>query len=414
MKSRETVILSGKTNFATVRHLVLCGGNREIGRKLAEIAFERHGLRAEAIAADTTLVHELRRYFAENYPILLERSRGVAEALGIDPEDNRFDPTGIPYNQEMPTPSGCSTLFYPPSTTVTGHACLSRNYDFPIGSMVEIMELPVFAEKRESLRPVMAEPYLIEMYPSDGGYPSLSLVAFDLLSGVLDGINSEGLMVAVHGNELAIAEQGLQLSGSKAGVHELQAMRLALDTCATAGEAQKALLANRHFHVLMPCIYLVADRAGNSFVFEPSFEEGQLHVVDGSDTPQVLTNHPLHRYPSPADFPAKCSTLEPGTSSFERYERLARLLDDRKGPYSVEDMKLINAEVAVSEVCSRVPEAQRAEFAALPGFARTLWHAVYDASARSLEVKFYLRDEPTPDRGFEERYAPYFRFALGS
>ena len=74
--------------------------------------------------------------------------------------------------------------------------------------------------------PATARPYLIEMHP-DRGHASLALCAYDLLSGVLDGINSEGLTVSVLSDyeiqpEFPIdpAEEG------GVGLDELQVLRM--------------------------------------------------------------------------------------------------------------------------------------------------------------------------------------------
>jgi len=54
------------------------------------------------------------------------------------------------------------------------------------------------------------------------------------------------------------------------GLHELAVMRLLLDTCATAPEAAQALLAVKQYYRFVPCRYLVADSAGQSFVYSAS------------------------------------------------------------------------------------------------------------------------------------------------
>lgn len=401
MNSKETVILEGEKGFMTVRHLVLAGTNQEIGKKLAEIAIQRYGLVPEMTAANPAYVRRLSDYLAGHYPILRERSRGVADALGLDPADERFDTSGIPYN--LGFAPGCSSVYYPASSTGIGHSLLSRNYDFCLISLPEMMGR---SPEDRNPKPMMAEPYLIEMHPSDAGYSSLSMVAFDLLSGVLDGINSQGLMVAVHGNELLITQEGLKPSASKVGVHELQAMRMLLDTCLSVQEARQALEDNRIYYNVVPCIYLICDRAGNSFVFEPCFGKGKPGIKKGAGTPLVLTNH------LPDNEPKNRSLMEIGTSTFERWDTLIGELGRKGAPYTIEDIKEINSSVAVSKVISWVPAEHRSEIAASAGLARTLWHAIYDSNSCNLEAKFYVQDRPAPDGGFEEYHTDYFRFML--
>jgi hypothetical protein len=74
-----------------------------------------------------------------------------------------------------------------------------------------------------------------------------------------------------------------------AGVHELQTMRFLLDTCATAAEAKEALLTVKQYYFLVPCHYIVADRDGNSFIYENSTGRNVQHVIEGEGRPQVAT-----------------------------------------------------------------------------------------------------------------------------
>lgn len=409
----ETIILNEGASFMTVRHQLLDGSNREIGSALAGIARSRHGLSKTALSLNPPTVNlESRRYFEKHYPILIERSRGVADVLDVEPDDERFDCTAIPYNQSMPASAGCSTVYFPSSKTRSGHSCISRNFDFPKCTLPEMMGMELSESDYRHMRPLMADPYIIEMHPSDGGYSSIAMHSFELLSGVLDGMNSRGLMVVLHGNEIAIGSGQYEPESQGIGLFELQSMRLILDTCATAGEARDTLLANRHYFVMMPCIYLVADRNGNSFVFEPGLGGSEPRVTDTKNVPFVLTNHPLSSYPSIDAFSEKSSMLDSGTSSFERYRELACLLRESAAPYSVDDMKRINSSVAVSRIISHLPGNARASVAASKGLGRTLWHALYDALDLTLNIKFYTGEKALAAGGFEEKYSDYFKFTL--
>lgn len=415
MQFNETIILDKDKGFMTVRYLVMRGPNFEIGRKLGEIAMSRHGLaRNELFSADPLITSARKKYFQLNYPIHLERSRGAAYALGIDPADDNYDPTALPYNQDMPStgmPLGCSVVYYPPSTIVNGHGVLSRNFDFPRVSLADALGMNVSGEACKEMRPMMADPYVIEMYPEDAGYASLCLLSFDLLSGVLDGINSEGLTVSVNGDEVAMS-RGLEPNVRGVGLSELQGMRLLLDTCATVEEAEETLLCNKHFYSFTPCHYVIADRHGKAFIYEPSHSRNNEHIVRATDNPMIVTNHPLYIYQSIADFPEETGPLEAGTSSFERYMKLVDLITDAERPYTIDAVKEMNGEVSASRVVSWVSEEKRTEYGAAPGLSRTLWHCVYDCVARSLEIKFYLRDEPGERGNFSERYSEYFWFVL--
>src|SRR5262249_56066346 len=84
---------------------------------------------------------------------------------------------------------GFSGVYYPPGVTADRNGVVSRNYEFGIGTVDD--KWP-----RRGDLPANARPYLIEMHP-DRGHASLPFHAYDLLSGVIDGINSEGLTVTL-------------------------------------------------------------------------------------------------------------------------------------------------------------------------------------------------------------------------
>jgi len=259
---------------------------------------------------------------------------------------------------------------------------------------------------------MMADPYVTEIYPTDGGYASLCLVCFDLLSGVLEGINSEGLVAALNADELVEAERGVEDIRQTVGLHELQALRLVLDTCATVEEAKEALLINKHRYALVPCHFTIGDRHGDSFVYDHGHGRRREHLIDGTDGPLFVTNHPLHLYPSVAGFPEKWRIADARTTSFERYKRLAEMIEETPEPYALNAIREISAAVSVSQAASWIPDEHREQFATHPASSRTLWHSIYDSDARTLEVKFYLGEQPGANGNFTEQYSEYFHFAL--
>lgn len=405
MKCSETTLDTGES-FMTVRHLVIKGTNYEIGKTLGDIAVNRHNFCKEVALSDPVMTRARRCYFAQNYPIHLERARGVADALNVDSMDDTVDVTEIPLTQML---LGCSVVYYPPQTTVTGTGCLSCNYDFPTATLPDIAGITdIPPEIRQTLRPLMADPYIIELYP-ETGYASLCLTGFELLSGVLDGVNAEGLMVSVMGDETVAVDPSLMVSEIKrVGLHELQGMRLLLDTCATTKQAKQALLTNKHFHTFMPCHYIVADRT-SSFVYEYSCGHNNEYIVEGTGI-QIVTNHPLHQYASVNNFPEDIATITVGTSSFERYKTMVTMIENEPPPYTGDFIKSVNNAVSVSNVISQIPEKYREQIVASPALSRTLWHCMYDSDALTLDIKFLTGDECGDD--FVEYYTEYFHFAL--
>lgn len=259
LQFQETIVTGSPRDFMEARHLVLRGSNYEIGRKLGEIARERHHVR-KAPGADPLRTRCQRRYLEKNYPIHLERMRGMADAYGVNLEDDAIDFSllGDPVGN-----LGCSAVYYPPQTTSFQHGVISRNEDFITGTLGALFG----AAPKAHERPAASRPYVMEVYP-DKGYPSLFVLSFELFGECLDGINSEGLAVAHLADEESMLKYPMEPTMSHAvGLHELQGMRLLLDTCADVNEAKEALLTNKHFYMMVPVHYLIADRHGNSFVW---------------------------------------------------------------------------------------------------------------------------------------------------
>jgi len=355
-KVRETIIAGSPDQFMEVRHVVLKGSNFEIGKQMAAVAM-REGIKARK-SSNRLLNRSKRMYFARNYPAYFERMKGTAAAFGLPFEDDQYDFSGL-WQSFMPGPA-CSVVFYPGSSTENGHSVLSRNYDFITGTLQGTLPKP-------GEMAVMARPYLIEMHP-DKGYASLAISAFDILGGVLDGINSEGLTVSIL--EDGTAERVGREASDEVGFHEIQSVRYLLDNCKNVDEAKAALLSLKHYYTLTPCHHIVGDRFGKSFVFEFSPVRNRCLITDGKG-PQCLTNHVIGR------------PVKGGENSVERYQKLVTATT-AKMKFSLADIRDISASVAIPPVASR------------PGVARTLWYALYDSEARSLNIRFYLGEKPDP------------------
>jgi predicted choloylglycine hydrolase len=382
----ERVVAGGPDQFMMVRHVVLEGSNYAIGKKLGEILLER-GESGPVPSEDTERNRKQREYMAEHYPVLFERMRGLAAAFGVGIDDDAYDLSSLP--QFHIFGPGCSAVFYPGAYTWNGHSIMSRNFDFTTGT--------IMGQRPEAGRlPAVARPYIFEIHP-DRGYASIAICGFELLGGVLDGINSEGLTVAIFADDETVNKYGMHPSQG-VGLHELMSMRYLLDNCANVDEAKQAMLSLEHFYMFIPCQYIVGDRTGDSFVFEFSPERDATAITDGKG-PQCVTNHPVSKYASVDDLPADSQL-----STYERYRALSAATKG-KTKFSMDEIMAINASVAVP------PEASGNE-AYAPG--RTLWHSLYDADARTLRVKFYLGEKPDPES--EGRvsldYSPYLEFAL--
>lgn len=382
---QETVIAGGPDKFAEVRHVVLKGSNFEIGKVIGELA-KRDG--ALITPSSNHVMNRVKReYMAKNYPILYERMRGLAAAFGLNISDASYDFSGL-FQKQMTLP-GCSVTFYPASATESGHNILSRNYDFTTGDLTG-------RRPQGGRLAMMARPFLFEIHP-DKGYSSLSLCACEYLGGVLDGINSEGLVVAI----LAEEESGNKVGrepGDEVGMHELMGMRYLLDNCKNVEEAKMALLSLKHYYSFLPCHYIVGDRSGKSFIFEFSPTRNRSYVIDG-DGPQYVTNHLVFHHQKIEEFP------ETGLNwSMRRYKMLDEAIKAKKR-FTIEEIAAINKSVAVPPNAPGNPQAA-------PG--RTLWYAQYDLENLTLTVKFYLGEKPDPEgaKMVILEYSPLMTFEL--
>jgi hypothetical protein len=126
----DRVIAGGPDDSLEVRHLVLRGTNEQIGRALAEIAKERYAVRLDS-TKDPAQARAVRKFLERNYPILLDRMRGVAAAFGKSIEDDGWDFASLGYTDLK---AGCSIAHLPPSSTANGKSVVSRDYDFTTGA----------------------------------------------------------------------------------------------------------------------------------------------------------------------------------------------------------------------------------------------------------------------------------------
>jgi len=364
---KETVIAGGPDKFAEVRHVVIEGTNFEIGKKIGELA-KRDGA-ALAPSENRILNRAKREYMAKNYPIHYERMKGVAAAYGLDFQDDAYDFSQL--LQKQFTPPGCSVVYYPAASTEIGHNILSRNYDFTTGDITG-------RRPQDARSAMMARPYLVEIHP-DKGYSSLALCVFEYLGGVLDGINSEGLAVAILAEEESGSKVGREI-GNEVGAHELMGMRYLLDNCKNVDEAKEALLSLKHFYSFIPCHYIVGDRSGKSFIFEFSPARNVSHILEGAG-PQCVTNHLVFMHQKVEEFPAAGLNW-----SMTRYKKLEESIRPAK-KFTLEEITALNQSVAI-------PPNVPANSQTAPG--RTLWYAQYDLDKLTLSVKFYAGEKPNP------------------
>lgn len=388
---RDQVIAGSPNDFMEVHHIVLSGRNLEIGQALANIAAERFQFKPVA-STDRVRTRAERKYLKAHYPILFERMQGVATALGRPFEDDAWEFRWLPYLTGPP--GGCSVVYYPPSITDDGNGVVSRNYEYSIGTIDD--KWPRRGELAANARP-----YLIEMHP-DRGYSSLALCAYDLLSGVLDGINSEGLTVSVLSDYELKPEFPIEPANEGGvGLDELQMLRMLLDTCANVEEAKEALLLTKQYYSFMPQHYLVADRHGKSFVWEYSLAHNREYIIENPGKALITTNFSLHKHLD-ANAPP---SAEQAKKVCPRYVALANGVAAEKAKWKMS---------AIKENHKAADITMPAPLAGLFPPVRTLWHALYVPERRTVQVSFYLRDENDPNQPRKSRIvrSPYLEFVL--
>jgi predicted choloylglycine hydrolase len=385
LKFVEEIIHSKKDDFIKVKNIRLYGTNEEIGFKLGEIAKKQHTVSRHKNS--DLLKNTCQKYYLNNnYPVHYRRMKGMANAYGEDIENTEYDftcfgnPLGI---------NACSAVFYPPEFTETKTGILSRNLDLPTISFSEMI-----TEENVANEPAaMSNLYVIEIYP-DCGFSSIVNLSFELYGLGLDGINSEGLAVThLYADSVNTksykpsAEYGL-------GINEMLTVQFLLDNCRNVYEAKELLLCNKHFYLLLPTHFLIADKNGNSFVWEYSPEHNKEYIIDGNSDIQIITNFLLHQYPNPMTFPKS----KDRSCAFERYKTLDKAIKKEKGKISVNKMKEINSKVFISDVM----------FADEPPFPeRTIYHNLYDTSNNSMEISFYRKDD-----GKQQLRTEYYKFRL--
>lgn len=367
---QDRIIAGGPDDALEVRHLVLRGTNEQIGRALAEIAKERYGVRLQPIR-DAALLPAQRMFLERNYPILLDRMRGVAAAFSRPFEEDGWDFTTLTFTDLR---AGCSVVHLPPSSTADSKSVVSRDYDFTTGALS-------FGFLPPGMLHPTARPYLLELHPEQG-YASIAMVAYDLLSGVLDGINSEGLTVALAMDDALFSGFSTEPTRSSAvGLGELQTLRLLLDTCATVEEAEQTLRATKQYYQYIPVHYLIADRTGKAFIWEYSESHNREYVVESPGQPLVMTNFTLHKQLEEGEPPS----AEKARGTCKRYAYLREKLSAGSLADDVIRGFHENVDAQMSQAAdpSRPPE-------------RTFWHAFYYPEDRRVRLSYYLGDEPYP------------------
>ena len=364
--------------FQEVRHIVLRGSNREIGRATAELARDHY--QAQCLEFALLKNKQARnRYIREHFPALAKRQLGVAAAYGWDGDD-LHDSSSLWYDIQ---PVSCSAVYFPKTVTASGHSFQARNMDFYTVDMYEFMH-PGSSGTGNRL---FSRNFVMETYPQDDGYASLVIATFDLLNGAYDGFNENGLIISgLVDQNLSQKTVPLNELGVQAGLNYLQMVRAVLEGAQTVEEAKK-IVSNLDVYFPMDGMhFLIGDRSGNSMIIEFSeYDLSPRFIFPAVPGPTIMTNHSVHKYPTIDTFPPVDESKPYDT--FYRYMRLHDYLQA-----SVFHKKTIDDGLyAMSLVYGFANDDT--EGTALPLPLRTVWSLVMDANDLSVKIRFYTKDD---------------------
>lgn len=194
----------GPGDFAVVRHVQLAGSQRRIGHNIAELAWSNHSVRPQP-SSDATLTRARRTWRMMHWPQPEERAAGVADRWNLEPGDNTYE-TGSLFLSGIR--GGCSVVWLPPDHVTAGAPMLTRNFDFPLRTLQQFLGAPSHPEDE----PFCARPYVMETRPSSG-HATITVTAFDRLSGAVDGINDAGVVAALLCPMTNRPQEGLEAAG---------------------------------------------------------------------------------------------------------------------------------------------------------------------------------------------------------
>ncbi len=371
------------TNQIEVRHIVLKGTNKEIGEALGKIAQKDYGTN-NLMSVDRNIFDKREKCIQKNYRAFHERMKGVSNAYHYN-GDKTQDASFLPY--DLGGNVKCSAVFFPASSTETKHNMFIRNFDWNPG-------LPMFSRV-----------YVMELYPTlknneeKPQYPSIVIGGLDLLNGVIDGINSQGLMISALQDQTIDTkhDKGIEDIETIEGLSIFQVMRCILDTCTTVEDAKNILKSiDKIDMIIVPLHLMIADSTGNNVVFEMSLDsEGKLTVKNfvtrsENNSPRIITNHSLKKYEiqNPPEYHYDPIYHDDPYNTFLRYDRLKNALPKRIDLWDI-----------IGTVTAKGIEYETQ----LP--VRTMWIVLFDLNDKVIKVKFYKGDDREGNPTFSNEYS---------
>ncbi len=256
---------------------------------------------ARALIMDTSRVQY--RHVDDGIPVARKQEL-AAEALGLSPDP--FDGKMATYQRlvflhavydialsfEHSPLIGCSAFGLGASVTADGHVLVGRAFDFEAGDVFDTDKAVFFVRE-------------------NGRIPYAS-VAWPGMTGVLTGMNSEGVMILVNG--------GRARAPRTKGIPVVFALREVMQGAHDTSEAVEIL---KHQDVMVSHIVFVADAKGKFAIVERAPGEPAFVRDTFADPDRVaVTNH----FEGPFADDPKNQAVRAGTSTIARRDRLDEML----------------------------------------------------------------------------------------
>jgi hypothetical protein len=170
---------------------------------------------------------------------------------------------------------------------------VAHNFDWRPGTFAELFGAPGMPNDRK----ICSRNFVMELYPSDGGYASIGIGSMDLINGIFGGMNEHGLLVSVLVDKNCPKNMDLKKLDESCGLTSITLVRLLLDTCATVDEAKTTLMLNKMIFIFEGVHFLVCDTTGKSVICEMDPLLFQWHFTDNNNELQIMTNHACYLQP---------------------------------------------------------------------------------------------------------------------
>lgn len=324
--------------------------------------------------ADPKYGKEKEAYVKSVDTVYYNRVQGIKKALGLV---NNFskDATYPIYDYRM---AGCSSIVIPASYSHNGHTLIAHNVDWIESPINEANGINKWA-------------YVLEMYPTDG-MASLALGSTSLIGAPYDAINEYGIYVAGLADQYTYTDPMEMLAGgTTTHFNHTQIVRSVVDNAKNLEEAKAHLIKIGDIYQASSGMhFLIVDKAGNSLVAEYDDKTRALVFSEFNKELLAFTNSAIRLNPS-----SRKEARQPENSydDFYRYNTVSAFASNVKTKVSEEELWELMRSVAAN---SNVPSNRGANAGEI---SRLYWTVIVDVEAKTMAVKYNLRDGDVYDNG---------------